>query len=141
MGVFSRERNNVSNSVDCPADLVSSKGSRFEDDFRNVSGRIGTKDSGFEGSKSPPGRAEISGAASAISLACSSAFLSKRILLNFFGALPVSIAFLRRFPRIFAGSRDWKTFLCATFAPPRVATLPLPAVVAPLVDGIPRGIV
>jgi hypothetical protein len=139
-GVCSREKNKLSNSVDCAADSVSSKGIMFEDDFRKVSGLIGTKDAGFEGSKSPPGRAEISGAASAISLACSSAFLSKRILLNFFGAFAASIAFLRRFPRIFGGSRDWKTFLCAILAPPRVATLPLPAVELPREDRSPRGI-
>jgi len=104
-GVFSRERNNASKSAGCRSESVSAKGTMFED-FRNISGLIGTKDEGFEGSKSPPGRADISGAFSAISRACNSAFLRKRILLKFFGAFAASMAFCRRFPRFLGGFRD-----------------------------------
>jgi hypothetical protein len=117
--------------------LGSSIGTELKDVFRKFSGLIGIIESGLDGSNSPP-RAEISGALSARSLACSSAFLAKRMLLNFFGAFAASMAFLRRFPRFFGGSLAWKTFLIAIFPPPRVATLPLAAFDAPLVPGSPR---
>jgi hypothetical protein len=101
-----------------------------EDILRRSAGLKGWYVDGFEGSKRPPGIAERSGAASAIALACSSAFLRMRILLKIFGWLFGSLEVMRRV-------RGLGGFLAARFEPPRVAPLPL-VEEAPLVDGRPR---
>lgn len=117
---------------------LSSTGTIFEEAFRKASGRIGIIDSGFEAANKPPGIEATSGAASAIIRPCSSAFLSCRLLLNFFAGRAGLLAFSSKlflFPADF--SLKLKTFCVAILAPPLPTTFPRVAIEAPLVDGSP----
>lgn len=94
-----------------------------EDKWRSVAGLRGLNEEGFDGSNRPP-RAVRSGAASALPLPASSAFLRKLQFGKSFGSLDGSDAVSMKLRLFFAGSRLSNTFLRAKW-PPRVAPLPL----------------